>query len=126
MDVTFAEIYRATNRLPFANFEVEAAIDFVKRNRAGGLLTSVHRCMGDTPPPYEVGIFVSEAADLDRDILFAKIDGGRGFFGGRKARFLSYLGKVGTDQFEAGPSFSSFPMAITSINNIYRAVRLLA
>jgi hypothetical protein len=125
MSATLEQVFRATNRLSYTEAEVRFAIEFVKQNRAKGLLTSIHRSMGEQPRPHDHGIFVIEAADLATDFIFVKIDAGRGLLGGQKARFLSYLGQVRDDVFDAGPSFGTFGLALTNINNIYRALGLL-
>lgn len=62
---------------------------------------------------------------LNTDFLYVKLDGGRGFFGGKKAVFASYVAYCESDLFEVGPVFKSWAFALAAINNLYRNAGLL-
>lgn len=117
----FDSFIDTTNRLPITNVETQHLITFVKTNDKHGLTVRLHDAFqGSLPEVFKRGIMLLTSPVLDCDFLFLKIDGGRGLFGGQKHRYLSAVGSYNQDSFMPGASFRNLPIALTSINNIFR------
>lgn len=104
-------------------------IEFLKESRRQGRDIQVDPIlMGATGEEIfhcsQDGTIVLSSQVLEMEILFIKADAGKGFFGGQKVRFVTYL----KSQYEAdwlqGHTFKTWPFAVTSIGNIYRGVGL--
>jgi hypothetical protein len=102
-------------------------VDYIETARRNGLDIRLRVTSEDEAREMlDEGIAVLSSDDLGATFAFVKLDGGKGIFGGQKGNFLSYVDSMLSGYFTAGPSFRSFVVALTSINNIYRAAGLLA
>lgn len=117
-------VLEMTKRVPFEDKELMALIEFVKANQRNGLDTNFHQIAHDLETIREgmsMGfMLLSSPVMLETDIMFAKLDGGRGFFGGQKSVYATYISPANRDDFSPGPTFKMWAMALTSINNVYR------
>ncbi|WP_319237474.1 hypothetical protein [uncultured Propionivibrio sp.] len=118
------EILNATRRLPFEMLELQQFSNLVAANQRSGLDTRASGTMGDERTVIEMlqdGVMILWCREmLGIDVVFVKLDGGKGFFGGQKSLFATYIGSEVHDDFSPGPTFKMWGMALTSINNIYR------
>ncbi len=115
-------ILKTTQRLPIGKSELETVLAQMKRNAKHGLPILFHPLMETTGiEGLADGVLMLTSPLLGRDFLFVKINGGQGLFGRQKHKILSYIGSVEDDGFMAGTVFRSIAVAITSINNIFRA-----
>ncbi|MCJ7995244.1 hypothetical protein J5N58_12235 [Rhizobium cremeum] len=125
--LTIEQIDQSTNRLPFSEKEIFTLIEFVKLSRKKGRdLQTGARNLAATAEhvlqlAQEEGIIAINSAILGMEVLFAKVDAGRSFFGGQKAAYISYV-NTGDDEWAVGTTFNSWPIAVTSIGNIYRGM----
>lgn len=120
------QILSSTRRLPFLQSDLDVAFHFIQRNNANSLDTQVAGDQSEIFERLKSGSLLLRSRSMNTDVLYVKIDGGKGFFGGQKSLFASYVGDCDSDQFEAGPVFKSWIQALTSMNNLYRAAGLLS
>lgn len=122
----FEDILKTSSRLPFDERELKMLVSFTKKCLSRG-----HDLrLGSGKTPASVNDFIEGTNDglcfsfspgkLQTRFLFVKCSAGRGFFGGQKATYGSYLQSFGEDKWGIGPIFKSWSVAITSIGNVYR------
>lgn len=123
------QIDQSTNRLPFTDDEMRFLVSFIKSSWKKGrdvrLDPTLMGTRGDEIFSIASdGFIVINSAALDLKLLFAKVDAGKGLFGGQKAAFISYLCSLSEMDWTIGTTFKSWPIAVTSIGNIYRGTGL--
>ena len=124
--ININEIRRSTRRVPYTNGEVQMLVDFIKKNRAKGLMTGMHPFMGGEPQAYiDDGILGVCLEDADADILYVKLEAGTGLFGGQKSNYSFFVGSIHEEALMPGGTHKSWALAITAMNNIYRSIGLL-
>jgi hypothetical protein len=128
--ISFAELKRATNRLPFSSSETEAILEVVKQARSKGRdIAFGHPLVAETTPLQmqllqEGLVVLSSLRMLNQSFVYAKVDAGTSFFGRQKIAYLSYVGEPSLDEWMPGPVFRSLILATTGIGNVYRAAGL--
>lgn len=119
---SFDNFLSTTNRLPITTKEAEQFIAFAKTNEKHGLTVRLHDAFqGELQDAFNRGILLLTSPVLQADFLFLKIDAGRGLLGGQKHRYQSAIGCYNEDSFTPGATFRNLPIALTSINNLFRA-----
>lgn len=118
--IQLSDIRKATSRCSYTASELDMLVNYLEGNHRKGLDTALSAlCNEDTAKD---GILIISSPDqLGTDILLVKLNAGKGLFGGQKATYGFYLGMVRYDFYQPGATYKSFPVALTSINNIYRA-----
>jgi hypothetical protein len=120
------EIGRTTNRLPFNRVEMDVAISAVDRRRQQrhdlviGDQIMVLDAKTMVEAAHEGFILFSSRVQLTSVFLFAKCNAGKGLFGGQKAVYVSYIRNLDQEAWQIGTTFKSWPIAVTSIGNVYR------
>lgn len=122
--ISLTDIHKATSRCSYTARELEMLVNHLEANHRKGLDTVLNTlCDEDT---VKDGILIiSSPEQIGRDIVLVKLNAGKGLFGGQKAAYGFYLGMVEYDSYQPGATYKHFAVAITSINNIYRAIGLL-
>ena len=119
------DIINSTRRIPYTDTEQYALIKYLDTALRNNLDIRLSVLAGDGKALAADGVILLSSNALHSDFLFIKVDAGRSIFGRQKANYYSYLGDNNLGKFSPGPSFRSFAIAITSINNIYRAMGML-
>jgi len=124
---SFEEICRGKSLVPYTENETRQAMQAVKqrRSKGGDLLIGHPRFAPDGPAVLEWAsqgvVFMNSQIMLKSGFLFLKLNGGKSLFGRQKAVFASFLAStIDEDQWDAGPVFKLWPLATTSIGNVYR------
>lgn len=124
--LTLEQIDKSTNRIPFTELEIRLMMEFFTtsqkkgRDLRMGSSTIMVRSGQDVLDMAKDGILAISSEALQLDLLFAKVDAGRGLFGGQKAAYVSYVNSPGEDEWTIGTTYKSWSVAITSIGNVYR------
>lgn len=122
--ISLTDIRKATSRCSYNTKELDVLVNYIEYNQKRGLDTRLNAvCNEDI---FNDGILIISSPDqIGRDIVLVKLNAGKGLFGGQKAAYGFYLGMVEYDSYQPGATYKHFAVAITSINNIYRAIGLL-
>lgn len=130
--LSFADIRLSTRRVPFTENEIEALSIFLGKTKAASLdLWPDFDVYDEGDPIMKTGkvgyIVLASKLMLQTRFVFVKCDAGKGFFGGQKAVYNSYLASAPSyDQYTAGATFKHWVVGLTSINNIYRELGYLS
>jgi len=124
--VSFADIVRSTNRIPFNDNDFTVVTSVLKAGRAKGRdlvagAPGITKSGGDFLDMASKGILVfTSLHQLQTSFLFTKNDAGRSLFGTQKAVYTSYVGGLDDDEWATGSVFKLWTVAMTSIGNVYR------
>jgi hypothetical protein len=131
--ITFDEIEKTTSRLPYNPSELSVAFSAVNERRrqkhdlvVGDMgLADLASEPDDLQAAALEGFMIFCSPNQLRTLfVFAKCDAGRGFFGGQKSVYASYIKGMEDEDWQVGPMFKSWLLAVTSMGNLYRAVGL--
>lgn len=127
MELTLERITSGSRLIPFTEHELRAAMENVKLRRSKGTDLSIGhpRFCPDAQSTVDAAnegiIFLHSPVLLETCFAFTKADAGRGFFGGQKAVFPTYVSDdLYLDSWTPGSTFKSWVIALTSIGNVYR------
>lgn len=122
------EILRSTSRLSFSITERQHLIHFLNKEADNGLIVRFHPTMTkeDVASALEQGIVLLQCPQIESDILFLKLNDGRGFLGRQKSRVANYISVQMANAFTAGGSHALLIGGLTGINNIFRHRGLLS
>lgn len=119
---SLGEIMRSTNRRSFSPTEHRYILRFLETEARNGLVVRFHPTMekNDVLAALNQGILLLHCPQIESDILFVKVNEGRGILGGEKSRFVNYISEPMCDTFTAGCSHKHLMLGLTGINNIFR------
>lgn len=118
-------ILSTTSRLPFDSKDLNYLTEYMKMSRKKGYDISLDPSLnGDTEVFQDAlsqGYIILISDFLDMCFLLLKVNGGKGLFGGQKSKVMSFIGSPSDLTFTPGQVCNKFIIALTAINNIYRA-----
>jgi len=124
--ISFSEIIRTTNRVPFTRMDLVAASSFLDTSiRKGRDLAVGHQGIAENQDEVnslaQKGIFIfTSPSQLKSAFLFTKNDAGRSILGKQKTVYTCYVGGTDDDEWVIGSVLKSWIQATTSIGNVYR------
>ncbi len=122
-------ILSASGRVSFTKKDISFMRSMMEKQRAKGLDVRFHPIFSARPEDalanIQDGFFVLHCPQIESDFVFLCENGGRGLFGGQKRSYRVFLGDASLDDFSPAFTRRSFPLAYTSINNIFRNSGLL-
>ena len=122
-EASLEEIKKTTMRSPFTQNQLQQFMDLKKRDVGTQREALFHPLMeGNIKEYLEDGLMMFNLSYINMSMLYVKIHAGNGFFGGEKNTYNIYFDDTCTgDLWTPGPVFKSYLLAITGINNIFRA-----
>lgn len=127
MHIEAKQIEAITSRIPFTAREMKIAMEAVQTRRQKGTDLTLgdpadNRSEDAFAASLENGVMIMHSsAQLRKRFMFVKCNAGRSLFGRQKSVYASYLAELDADDWMVGPVFKMWPIAVTSIGNIYRA-----
>lgn len=113
--------------ISFSENDMQLAIRWIKKNRdRENDLMMGHPEIGFSSDEIQFAanlghIYMTSSTQLNASFLYLKLNAGTSFFGRQKAVYASFHeGPVGSGSWEQGPIYKSWPIAFTSIGNVYR------
>lgn len=115
-------IFASLARVPFERSDLEVLRAYKDGVAGTSRDITFHPWMaGELAEAAREGFFVLQVPAMEADVLFVKVDAGRGFFGGRKQRVACYIGAY-PDELMPAPLFNSLAAALAGLNNIQRSI----
>lgn len=128
-ECSFSEILKTSTRVSFEENHRNLLFTSIKRQYAKGLVVRFHAnfspTLDDIIAKMDDGIFVLSCPQIESDYVFVCEAAGIGIFGRQKRAFRVFTGSFDNDDFHPGITFKNFTLAVTSVNNIFRAAGLL-
>lgn len=117
--ISMNEIRRATRRRSFNQDELALVKTYLDRSNEKGYDVRFHRKFLSEATLADGMIVLESPLMLSTQILYVKVDAGRGLFGGVKTKIQTFIGSLEHDEFQAGFIFDSFITALVRFNKVY-------
>ena len=121
-EASLEEIKKTTMRSSFSNNQLQQFMDLKKRDVGTPREVLFHPLMENKTREFlEDGLMMFSLSYINISMLYVKIHAGKGFFG-EKNTYNIYFDDTNTgESWTPGPVFKSYLLAITGLNNIFRA-----